>query len=265
MSNIYHCEIIDNTLLTDNIYSIIVRNRELARESVAGQFLHIKCGEARILRRPISICYVRDDEICFVFETKGEGTKWLSRCSVGQMLDVLGPLGNGFTMPDGNLIVVGGGVGTPPMLFAAQSAKSNVTAVLGFREAKRVVLIDEFRAVCDEVFVTTDDGSVGIHGAVTMPLEELLKSGKYEAVMTCGQIIMQKAVAELCNKYNVPLQVSLEERMGCGIGACLVCACATLSDKAVDVDKTAGVTDDNVVMSRVCIDGPVFDANEVVW
>jgi len=265
MPDIYLCEIIESTLLIDNIFSITVKSPELAKESVAGQFLHIKCGEARLLRRPISICNVKDDKVSFVFETKGEGTKWLSMQSAGQVLDILGPLGNGFSMPDEDIIVVGGGVGTPPMLFTAQSAKGNVTAILGFREAKRVILVDEFKAACDEVFITTDDGSVGIHGAVTMPLEKLLKSGKYKAVMTCGQVLMQKAVAELCNRYDVPLQVSLEERMGCGIGACLVCACATLRDTAVEVDKTAGVTDDNVTMSRACIDGPVFNAKDVVW
>jgi len=151
------------------------------------------------------------------------------------------------------------------MLFVAQSAKSSVTAVLGFREAKRVILTDEFKKVCDEVYITTDDGSVGIHGFVTEPLEELLKTRKYSAVMTCGQIIMQKAVAELCDKYNIPLQVSLEERMGCGVGACLVCACAIRSDKNIDVDKTAGVTSDGVEMKRACIDGPVFNAKDVVW
>ena len=136
MPDIFICEIIENTLLIDNIYSITVKNQKLAQESVAGQFLHIKCGEARILRRPISICNVEDDKIDFVFETKGDGTKWLSMCKPGQKLDILGPLGNGFDMPEENLIVVGGGVGTPPMLLAARSAKSNVTAILGFREAK---------------------------------------------------------------------------------------------------------------------------------
>ncbi|MCL2426191.1 MAG: dihydroorotate dehydrogenase electron transfer subunit [Oscillospiraceae bacterium] len=265
MPDIYLCEIIENTLLIDNIYSITIRSRELAQEAVAGQFLHIKCGEARLLRRPISICYVEDDKVNLVYETKGEGTMWLSRRAPGQKLDILGPLGNGFCMPDGNLIVVGGGVGTPPMLFAAQSAKKTVTAVLGFREAKRVILTDEFERVCENVYITTDDGSVGIHGTVTKPLEELLKSGKYSAVMTCGQNIMQKAVAGLCEKYNVPLQVSLEERMGCGIGACLVCACAIKNDKNVDVDKTAGITNDGIEMKRACVDGPVFNAHDVVW
>jgi len=253
MADIFFCEITDNTLLTDAVYSITVTNRELADASSPGQFLHIKCGEARILRRPISICRVYGDNITFVFEAKGEGTGWLSRCDKGQTLDVLGPLGNGYSLPNGKLIVVGGGVGTPPMLYAAESAKQKATAILGFRSADRVILVNEFKSVCDNVYITTDDGSVGIHGAVTKPLNELLKSGEYDAVISCGQLQMQKAVADLCKQYGVQCQVSLEERMGCGIGACLVCACA--------VKESGG----DVKMSRACVDGPVFNANEVVW
>ena len=265
MPDVFLCNIISNTVLTDAVYSITVENQKLAQESVAGQFLHIKCGEARILRRPISICSVFDDKVNFVFEAKGEGTLWLSRCRPGQKLDILGPLGNGFKMPKGNLIIVGGGVGTPPMLYAAQSAESKVTAILGFRSADRVILVDEFKAVCNEVYVTTDDGSVGVHGAVTKPLEELLKSEKYEAVMSCGQLLMQKAVAEVCKKYDVPCQVSLEERMGCGVGACLVCACATVNNTDTTGNSLADATEDNLAMSRVCVDGPVFYSNKVVW
>jgi len=252
MADVFICEVVDNTLLTDAVFSITVKKRDLACGSQPGQFLHIKCGEARILRRPISICSIENDNIRFVFEVKGEGTRWLSECRVGEELDILGPLGNGFSMPEGKLIIVGGGVGTPPMLFAAESAKNGVTAILGFRSVDRVILTDEFKKVCDDVYLTTDDGSAGIHGAVTIPLEELLKNGEYSAVMSCGQILMQKAVAELCAKYKVPCQVSLEERMGCGVGACLVCACAILGENGKE-------------MSRACIDGPVYFSDKVVW
>ena len=254
MPDVYLCEIIENNLLTEAIYSITVVSRELAAASAAGQFLHIKCGEARILRRPISICYVSGDKINFVFDAIGAGTKWLSKRRPGQILDILGPLGRGFLMPEGNVITVGGGVGTPPMLFAAKSAKAKVTAVLGFRNTGRVILTEEFKKVCDNVYITTDDGSVGIHGAVTLPLKELLESGDYTSVMSCGQLLMQKAVADMCRQYGVNCQVSLEERMGCGVGACLVCACAIRSGN-----------DESIQMSRACIDGPVFDAKEVFW
>jgi len=252
MPDRYFCEVVDTEKLADNIFSVVVVAGCLAREARPGQFLHIKCGEKRILRRPISISTIRGESIGFVFEVKGEGTRWLSEREPGQNLDMLGPLGNGFTYPDGKIIVVGGGLGAPPMLFTAESAKNGVTAVLGFRDVGRVIMVEEFSDVCDAVHLTTEDGSAGRQGLVTAPLEELLIAGGYEAVMSCGQLGMQHSVAELCRQYGIPCQVSLEERMGCGVGACLVCACATVSD---GVER----------MSRVCADGPVFNAGEVVW
>jgi len=253
MADIFFCEITDNTLLTDAVYSVTVSGKKLAEETSPGQFLHIKCGHSRILRRPISVCNVEGDKITFVFEVKGEGTKWLAKRKPGHILNILGPLGNGFKMPDGKLLIVGGGLGTPPMLFAAKSAKQKATAILGFRDKSRIILTDEFKAVCDEVYITTDDGSAGIGGAVTKPLEKLLATGEYKAVLSCGQLLMQKAVAKICEKYNVKSMVSLEERMGCGVGACLVCACAILDNKG------------EITMSRACMDGPVFNAADVVW
>jgi len=233
-------------------HSITVKCGDLAREVRPGQFINVKCGDGFFLRRPFGVSGVYGDTFRFIFEVKGGGTKWLAGRRAGDWLDILGPLGNGFVIPQGRIIVVGGGLGTPPMLFAAESAPGGASAVLGFREAGRVILTEEFDAVCDKVFLATDDGSDGIYGLVTAPLKELLAGGGYEAVLACGQLVMQNAVARLCMQYGVPCQVSLEERMGCGIGACLVCACAT---------RSGGV----LQMSRVCRDGPVFDAGDVVW
>jgi len=281
MPDVYLCEISNKEILTDAVVSITVSCDELARQSTAGQFLHVKCGEARLLRRPISICSLSGGDIRFVFEVKGEGTRWLSEQFIGERLNILGPLGKGFDIPNGKIIVVGGGVGTPPMLLVAesvnkkatasaglsskQSGKNDVTAILGFRSADRIILTDEFNEICDKVIITTDDGSAGIHGAVTKPLEELLKSGEYSAVMSCGQLRMQKAVADMCAKYNVSCQVSLEERMGCGVGACLVCACATVNSNGTTAQDSSGTAIEHIEMSRVCIDGPVFCASNVVW
>jgi len=253
MADVFFCEIIENIELIGGVFSITVKSRAITDKAIAGQFLHIKCGHSRILRRPISICSIKDENVNFIFEVKGDGTKWLAKKKRGDKLDILGPLGNGIDMSahediDSKIIVVGGGVRTPPMLFAAQSAKQKVTAILGFRDKSRIILADEFKAVSESVYITTDDGSAGIHGAVTKPLEDLLKTGLYKTVISCGQFLMQKAVAQMCAEYNVLSLVSLEERMGCGIGACLVCACET---------KTQ--------MSRVCIDGPLFNANDIVW
>ena len=139
------------------------------------------------------------------------------------------------------------------MLFAAESAKGSVTAILGFRTSENAILLDEFADVCETVIVTTDDGSLGIHGTVAGPLEGLLIKSEHSAVIACGPRPMLSAVAEICKRHGVPCLVSLEERMGCGVGACVVCACAT---KAAD---------GALQMSRVCKDGPVFNASDVVW
>ena len=252
MPDVYECKIIDVSQLNDAVFSITVVSGELAAQSAPGQFLHIKCGAERLLRRPISICTVRGEKVRFVFEVKGEGTLWLSKCLPGTSLNILGALGNGFALPKGKVIVTGGGIGVPPMLFAAESAYDTCTAILGFRSKQNVILAEEFNKACDEVFITTDDGSMGVCGMVTVPLEPLLEKGGFDAVLSCGPVLMQRAVAGLCAKYSVQCQVSLEERMGCGVGACLVCACATTQD---------GVEQ----MSSVCVDGPVFDAAIVKW
>ena len=251
MPDIWSCEIVSNEKLAESIYAIVISCPDIAHTARAGQFVNIKCSEKSLLRRPISICSV-DEGVKLVFEVKGEGTEWLAGQAPGQILDVLGPLGNGFSLPRGNVIVIGGGIGAPPMLFAARSSSAESTAILGFRDISRIILKNEFETVCDKVYVTTDDGSSGIHGTVTVPLADLMKNGGYESVLACGPRVMLQAVAEICKHHGVPCMVSLEERMGCGIGACVVCACATIKD---------GVEG----MSRVCKDGPVYDANEIVW
>ncbi|MCL2202097.1 MAG: dihydroorotate dehydrogenase electron transfer subunit [Oscillospiraceae bacterium] len=252
MLNKYLCEVVYSEKLAEDIVALTVVNKQLAEKAVAGQFLHIKCGHSRILRRPISICSIRASAIEIVFEIKGEGTRWLSRRKHGSFLDVLGPLGNGYDMPEGKAIVVGGGLGVPPMLFAADSARNDVAAILGFRSHDRVILHKEFEAVCEKVIVTTEDGSYGKKGTAIEPLRALLASGEYSCVMACGAPLMLRAVAQICKELGAPLQVSLEERMGCGVGACLVCACATKIDGEDE-------------MSRVCMDGPVFSADVVNW
>ena len=246
----YFCQIIAHERIADDIFAVMTEWRESAGTR-PGQFIHIKCGEL-LLRRPISICSVRDDTLKFIFEVKGEGTRRLSEHRPGDVLDILGPLGNGFTLPQGETIVIGGGIGVPPMLYVAESLESSVTAVLGFRDKSRVILKSEFESVCDEVFVTTDDGSIGARGPVTGSLERLLRDKTGATVLACGPRAMLRSVAQVCEKYGVSCQVSLEERMGCGVGACLVCACATRIDG-------------EDYMARVCKDGPVFNAREVVW
>ena len=219
-----------------------------------GQFVHVKCGQSRLLRRPISVCSCSSDEpgdlLRLVFEVRGEGTAWLARRRPNDRVDLLGLLGNGFSMdPQGRYLLVGGGIGVPPLLGCAQYAVQNCDAVLGFRDAGHALLTDEFQARCPHLAITTEDGSLGSRGFVTGPMEELLKQNHYDAVLCCGPKAMLRAAADLAGRYGVPCQVSLEERMACGVGACLGCAVA-MADGS---------------MLHVCKDGPVFNASEVDW
>ena len=227
----------------------------MVRESFAspGQFVHIKCGEERLLRRPISVCACQEgspDTLTIVFEVRGSGTDWLARREPGDKLDVLGLLGHGFRMDSkGRYLLVGGGIGVPPMLGCAQYAPQRCDMVVGARDRDHVLLLHEFEAACATVAVATEDGSLGAKGFVTGPMEQLLRENRYDAVLACGPKPMLKAVWELAQAYDTPCQVSMEERMACGVGACLGCA----------TPMTDGT------MKHVCKDGPVFDASEVDW
>lgn len=169
-------------------------------------------------------------------------------------MDVLGPLGHGFTLlPDAKRVVLlGGGIGNPPMLPLAQYYQERATVISGFRSAEFVILQEAFQAAGAETILCTDNGTVGRHGLVTEPLQELLQTQQIDAVYACGPKPMLRAIANLANTADVFCEVSLEERMGCGIGACLVCACKLEREG-------------KPVSAHVCKDGPVFSAKEVVW
>ena len=252
MPDICICEIVDKKKLTEQVFSITFKCKQIAQVAFPGQFVSIKCGEERLLRRPISISNATDETLTIVFDAKGEGTRWLSERTLGDNLNVLGPLGKGFDIPNGDIVVVGGGIGTPPLLFASKSSKGKVVSILGFSDSSRIILKEDFESICDNVIITTDDGSNGRKGTVIDPLMQLLERGTYSAVLACGPNAMLRAIAELCEKKGVPTQLSLEERMACGVGACVVCACATT------IDGTAA-------MSRVCKDGPVFPGEQIRW
>ena len=251
------CTVVGMAPLNPTTYWMTLEVGEMvSREGLrAGQFLHIACGHSRLLRRPISVALTMAeapyDTAALVFEVKGSGTEWLSRRQVGDKVDVLGPLGNGFSVEeDGRYLLVGGGIGTPPLLGYAGAFGERSTAVLGFRSADRVILADRFGESCKEVFLCTDDGSAGRHGFVDAQVRDILsKDRDFTAVLTCGPKPMLRNVARAAAEFGVPCQVSMEERMACGVGACLGCA----------VQMRDGT------MKHVCKDGPVFAAEDVDW
>ena len=244
------CTVVEAVRLNAFAYSFTLEAEGMTPEG-PDQFVHVKCGHSRLLRRPISICDWEENLLRIVFEVRGEGTEWLSRRKAGDRLDVLGPLGRGFRMDrEGRYLLVGGGIGVPPMLGCAKWTAERSTAVLGFRSADRAMLSEDFQKSCKEIFLCSDDGSIGRHGFVDAQVRDILEKDKdFTAVLACGPKPMLKNVAAVAAGFGVPCQVSMEERMACGVGACLGCA----------IQMADGT------MKHVCKDGPVFDAEEVDW
>ena len=250
------CKIVSKEWMGDAVY-MVLEVGDMVRTSFKGpgQFVHIKCGEGLLLRRPISVCSCQEDEpsdlLSVVFEIRGEGTQWLAQREVGEELDVLGMAGNGFPIrPDHRCLLVGGGIGIPPMRGCAQHTQGRSTAILGGRSADKIILKNCFEEECAKVMVATDDGSMGHHGFVDALVRQELEQDKaYDYVLACGPKPMLRNVAKVAEEFGILCLVSMEERMGCGIGACLVCAC----DMADGSRK------------HVCKDGPVFDSKEVDW
>ncbi len=236
-------------------FDMYIECPEIALEAKAGQFLHILCGD-KTLRRPISICEINKNNgiIRIVFDIRGEGTLWLSQRRVGDPLDILGPLGNGFDLEDTEkkVLFIGGGMGIPPLLEAAKAYHGKADAILGFKCESNCLLLDEFKKECANIFLTSDDGSIGAKGFVTNDLVAILAKKKYDLILSCGPGVMLKAVSKIAAGNKIPCFISMEERMGCGVGACLVCACK-VRENGRDSFK------------HVCKDGPVFNAEEVVW
>ena len=250
------CKIVSKEQVGDAVYMTLeVGDMIRASFRAPGQFVHIRCGEGLLLRRPISVCSCMEDEpddlLSIVFEVRGEGTRWLAGRELGDSLDVLGLAGNGFDLkPEGRYLLVGGGIGIPPMLGCAQYTGGRATAILGGRSRDKIILEDFFREDCAKVLCATDDGSLGHHGFVdALVRQELSEDRGYDGVLACGPKPMLRNVAKVAEEFGIPCQVSMEERMGCGVGACLVCAC----DMADGSRK------------HVCKDGPVFDSREVDW
>ncbi len=252
MKQIHNCKLIKKTEIADGIFDFVIESDEIAKETQCGQFLHINCSDTTFLRRPISICDAQNGEVRFIFEVKGEGTKSLAKKEVGDTIDVMGPLGHGFEIKDSvkNPVVIGGGIGVFP-LYKLTKNLNNAKVFLGFRNKSRVVMEKEFEAASDMTIVGTDDGSYGYDGYIASAMEQYLQFNKCDMIYSCGPMPMLKAVKKIAEDRGIPCQLSLEQRMGCGIGACLVCACETTGE---GTDK----------YKKVCQNGPVFYSTEVV-
>lgn len=242
-------KLLSNEQIADGVFDIRVQNNKMAPLAKCGQFAHVYVP-SKTLRRPISICDSHNGVLRLVYQVKGEGTKLMSQMKNGEEVSIISPLGNGFKIEKGKrYCLIGGGIGTPPMLYTAKQTK-NPLVITGFRSKNLVILQDDFKQAGAELVLTTDDGSDGIHGFVTDVLKN--KIGEIDEVCACGPTPMLKSVASVCKEFDKPCQISLEERMACGIGACLVCA--------VKIRKNG-----EEIMQHVCKNGPVFNAEEVMF
>lgn len=258
------CRIIDHQKVGSRFYKLTLLSNYISSHAAPGQFVEVKCSDSYdpLLRRPISLHKISREHETFelLYEVVGKGTELLANFTVGGELDVLGPLGEGFKIdPKKNIhILVGGGMGVAPLLALAEAVKvpgeKAVYALIGAKTKECVQCEAELKEVADQVIVSTDDGSYGESGLVSDQLLKLLNSAFDNSafgiisVYACGPKAMLRAVAEIAVQKKVTCQLSMEERMACGIGACKGCAVKTRSG-----------------YKMACKDGPVFAAQEIVW
>lgn len=240
------------------IYDLTIQTKEIAAAAKAGQFVSVYSNDAsKLLPRPISLCGIdrKTGTLRLVYRVTGEhtGTEEFSRLQAGDTMKIMGPLGNGFTVEKGKkAFLIGGGIGVPPMLQLAKEMKDageNFQIVMGYRDAG-TFLLDEFKEQ-GESFVATEDGSVGTKGNVLDAIRENHLDA--DVIYACGPTPMLRALKAYAEEQNMTCYVSMEERMACGIGACLACVC----------NSTEKDAHSNVKNKRICKEGPVFNAKEV--
>ena len=236
--------IVSNEALTDSVYKMVLEG-DTSAITASGQFVNIQL-DGLFLRRPISVCDYDEKNLTIVYKVVGKGTEAMSKMAAGQELDILTGLGNGYdlTLSGQKPVLLGGGVGVPPMYNLAKKLiqeGKDVTVILGFNTRSEIFYEEEFKALGCTVIVATADGSYGVKGFATTPLSEI----DYTYFYTCGPEPMLKAVYKATTTSG---QMSFEERMGCGFGACMGCSCKTLTG-----------------YKRICKEGPVMKKEEILW
>lgn len=247
------CNVIRQERIGTDVYSLWLETKAIAPAAKPGQFAMLYGKDkSRLLPRPISICRMDGTALRLVYRVVGAGTREFSGLKAGEELEVLGPLGNGFPIPQAQgkrVLLLGGGIGIPPMLETAAALGSNAAAVLGYRD--ELFLNEEFETFCP-VEIATEDGNHGVRGNVLDAVRE--KNLSADMLFACGPLPMLRAVKSYAQEKQIPCWISMEERMACGIGACLGCVCdSTQEDEHLHVNR-----------KRVCKDGPVFLSSEVV-
>ncbi len=237
--------------IATDIYSMIIEAKDIAIQAKPGQFVDFYSSDgSKLLPRPISICEIDKEAgtLRVVYRIAGAGTLEFSKLSSGDVIDVMGPLGNGFNLEGKKAILIGGGIGIPPMLQLAKELDCEKSIVLGFRDEE--FLSDEFKPY-GKVYMSSDSGTIGVKGTVMDAISEYGIEG--DMIFACGPTPMLRAISDYALSNGITAQLSMEEKMACGVGACLACVC-----KSKEIDDHSKVHN-----KRVCKDGPVFYAGEV--
>lgn len=248
------CIISDNIRICDDKYLLRLKSKESYKHSKAGQFFMLKSNT--FLRRPISLHYIDNDILEFYYQVKGKGTEYLSKLKKDDILNIQGPLGNGFPIDDvknKKILITAGGMGIAPMKLLIEKLFNNdsnnsIAMIMGGANESALKIIKRFDTSNIDLYITTDDGSVGDKCNAVDKTKELLKEKKFDIIYTCGPAVMMSALIKIANEKDIICYASLEERMACGVNACLGCCIELKYDK------------NRYVLKKVCYDGPVFDA-----
>ncbi|KAA0257436.1 dihydroorotate dehydrogenase electron transfer subunit [Deferribacter autotrophicus] len=251
-------KVVFNKRLNGKYYYMKVENRDFVRKCKPGQFFMLKTQVYDyvvdpLLRRPFGICDVDEDGFTLLYLLVGKGTSLLANIEEGTLIKFSEPLGNGFKLvADSKVALVGGGVGIAPLLYLAKELKkknNEITLFYGGKSKDDIHLIDEFKKFCDEIKISTEDGTLGQKGRVTALLD---KTASFDKVYCCGPKPMMKATVDFALENEIDIEVSLDEKMACGIGACLGCI--------IYIKEKNGI-----VQKRCCVEGPVFDGTKIAW
>ena len=246
------CRVRESVQLAPAVFSLWLEAPDIVKHALPGQFVSLYCQEKdRLLPRPISICELDQEagSLRLVYRVVGAGTEEFSRLGAGDQIEVLGPLGNGFMQEGERPLLIGGGIGIPPMLELAKAMDGKKQILLGYRN--KDLFLEEDLAAYGDVYVATEDGSVGTKGNVMDIIRAY--SLRTDVIMACGPMPMLRAIKKYAAENGIEAYISLEERMACGVGACLGCVCRTTG---VDAHS-------HVHNARICTEGPVFEAGEV--
>lgn len=247
--------IISQEKIAAEIYSMWIEAAEIAEQTRPGQFISVYCKDnSRILPRPISVCEIDKEKgaLRIVYRIAGKGTDEFSHMQAGDTVDIMGPLGNGFPMEEAKgkrIFLMGGGIGIPPMVQTAKEAEAEITVIAGYRNSE--IFLKEESEKAGKLVVATEDGSVGTKGNVMDAIRE--NNLEADVIFACGPTPMLRAIKKYAEEKNILCYLSMEEKMACGIGACLACVC-----KSKEKDSHSHVHN-----KRVCKDGPVFLSTEV--